>query len=85
MQVDMLVSMTMDDGNGLCSSLDVIEQHQLSMLTQQCHFFLSDRGLEWSSKFYFSHFQEASHFLFYFIYFIFILLFFYAVDRAAYF
>ena len=32
--------MTMDDGDGLCSSLDVIEQHKPTMLTQQRHFLL---------------------------------------------
>ena len=36
----MHASMTMDDGNGLCLSLDIIEKHQLAMLTQQHHFLL---------------------------------------------
>ena len=33
-------SMTMDDGDVLCSSLDIIDQHQPAMLTQQHHFLL---------------------------------------------
>ena len=32
--------MIMDDGYGLCSSLDILEEYEQAIKTQQCHFLL---------------------------------------------